>query len=226
MLELDHIFIFTEVEAPGANRLIDIGLTEGSRNTHPGQGTSNRRFFFHNMFLEFLWVHDEKEVQSPVIAPTQLWERFDHRVSGFSPFGFCFRETDPDREPDPVFADAIAYKPPYLPEGLQIDVIDSQGPTSEPMLFRTPFKSGPPANYPSEKREKLYHLTGVKEITKVIVKVPIFTKMSPELEALSNKVDILRVDRTDYHFMIVEFDQGPHEHMHDFRPRLPLMIRW
>ncbi len=49
--ELDHILIFTDIGAPAADRLIELGLTEGAPNMHPGQGTANRRFFFHNAML-------------------------------------------------------------------------------------------------------------------------------------------------------------------------------
>jgi Glyoxalase-like domain len=60
-LELDHLFIFTSVGAREVEQLLKFGLTEGEPNTHPGQGTACRRFFFHNAYLEFLWVHDEQE---------------------------------------------------------------------------------------------------------------------------------------------------------------------
>lgn len=56
--ELDHVFIWTAAGAPEADLLRDFGLTEGPPNVHPGQGTANRRFFFHNAMLELLWVHD------------------------------------------------------------------------------------------------------------------------------------------------------------------------
>ncbi len=53
--ELDHLFIMTDINAPVADRLISSGLTEGRSNIHPGQGTANRCFFFHNAMLELLW---------------------------------------------------------------------------------------------------------------------------------------------------------------------------
>jgi hypothetical protein len=55
-VELDHIFICTEVGVPEADQLVTFGLTEGSSNLHLGQGTANRRFFFYNAMLELLWV--------------------------------------------------------------------------------------------------------------------------------------------------------------------------
>jgi hypothetical protein len=59
MPELDHIYCLCPAEAEVAARaLARIGLTEGSRNSHPGQGTACRRFFFENAYLELLWVSD------------------------------------------------------------------------------------------------------------------------------------------------------------------------
>lgn len=72
---LHHIFVCTAVGAPEAKDLPDAGLVEGSPNTHPGQGTANRRFFFESGFLELLWVHDEREARSTFTTPTHLWDR-------------------------------------------------------------------------------------------------------------------------------------------------------
>ena len=66
--ELDHLFIFAVVGGPEADRLVSLGLTEGSGNVHPGQGTANRRFFFRNTMLELLWVADEREVRGEAIS--------------------------------------------------------------------------------------------------------------------------------------------------------------
>jgi hypothetical protein len=89
--EFDHLFICTDIGACEAERLISLGLVEGTPNTHPGQGTANRRFFFHNVMLELLWVHDVEEVQSELIRRTYLWERWENRKDGACPFGVCLR---------------------------------------------------------------------------------------------------------------------------------------
>lgn len=62
-LEFDHMFVCTEVGAPEADRLVAFGLTEGTPNAHPGQGTANRRFL-RNVYLELLRVRDEREARS------------------------------------------------------------------------------------------------------------------------------------------------------------------
>src|SRR5260221_1639892 len=78
-VELDHIFICTSVGAPEAARLAALGLTEGGGNSHTGQGTANRRFFFHNAYLELLWVHDAAEAKSEPSRRTRLWDRWSGR---------------------------------------------------------------------------------------------------------------------------------------------------
>jgi len=63
-LHLHHVFVCASVGAPEGEDLLVAGLVEGSSNTHPGQGTANRRFFFESGFLELIWIHDELEAQS------------------------------------------------------------------------------------------------------------------------------------------------------------------
>src|SRR3712207_2130981 len=141
--ELDHMFICTAVDAPEADLLVAFGLTEGTSNSHLGQGTACRRFFFRNAMLELLWVHDGCEVRSPPIAPTRLWERWRYRSTGYSPFGICVRPSAQHTglQPVPPFA-TWEYRPPYLPPELHIDVASNTS-SSEPMIFATPFGGRP-----------------------------------------------------------------------------------
>ena len=90
-MEIDHIFICTNTKAPSGDLLKEFGLIEGSPNTHPGQGTANRRFYFHNLMLELLWVENIDEVQSERTKPMRLFERCLLRTDEISPFGIGFR---------------------------------------------------------------------------------------------------------------------------------------
>lgn len=131
-LGLDHIFICTQVGAPEAQALVEAGFVEGSRNVHPGQGTSNRRFFFQHGFLELLWVHDPSEATSDRTAPTRLWERWSQRGSHANPFGICFAPQS--TAPASIPFSAWTYEPIYLPASKRIHF--AQGTTlSEPELF-------------------------------------------------------------------------------------------
>src|SRR5271163_2159594 len=90
-LEVDHACIACASGAPEGDALLRAGFVEGSANTHPGQGTANRRFFFENFMLELIWVADPAEAQSAQTRRTRLWDRCSRRESAVSPFGIVFR---------------------------------------------------------------------------------------------------------------------------------------
>ena len=82
---VDHVFVCCSEDAPEADALVGLGLVEGSGNTHPGQGTACRRFFFSNAYLELFWVRDPEEARSDMVAPTRLWDRWSQRGGPESP---------------------------------------------------------------------------------------------------------------------------------------------
>jgi hypothetical protein len=97
-VELDHLFVFTSIGAPEVAPLLEWGLIEAQSNIHPGQGTDCRRVFFHNAYLEFLWVHDQQEAQSEIANPLHLVERWRYQHTGSSPFGLILRPAQPMAE--------------------------------------------------------------------------------------------------------------------------------
>ncbi len=117
---------------PMADQLVEAGFAEGTPNRHPGQGTANRRFFFDNAFIEFIWVADEAEIRSDLVAPTRLWERMNWRESGASPFEICIRPVGD--QPGEIPFSTFSYRPPYLPPGDEIPMAD-QVPVEEPGSF-------------------------------------------------------------------------------------------
>ena len=90
-MELDHVFILCDEGAPEAEALLRIGIREGSGNTHPGQGTACRRFFFANAYLELVWVDDPAEAGSEAAKRTRLLDRWALRRAGACPFGVIVR---------------------------------------------------------------------------------------------------------------------------------------
>ena len=144
-VELDHMFVCTACGAPEAELLAALGLLEGTPNTHPGQGTANRRFYFRNAMLELVWVRDEDEAQSPLVAPTNLWERWRYSETGFSPFGICLRPVAPDDAPQNALPfETWPCRPPYLPPGMHIAIATGTSEV-EPLLFAAPISRRPDA---------------------------------------------------------------------------------
>lgn len=155
----DHIFIFTNDNGKIADQLVEFGLKEGSNRVHVGQGTTNRKFYFENFFLEILWVHDELEINSELIKPIGLWQRANYHFNDFSPFGLCLVNTD---ETDKLFENAFHYQPAYFPEGMTIDILKNEYQPSFPWTFRLPFKG-----QKKNETEPTNHRNGIKELTKV-----------------------------------------------------------
>jgi hypothetical protein len=213
--ELDHLFIWTDEGAPEAEALISSGLTEGARNDHPGQGTSNRRFFFENAFIELIWVHDKAEAKSQTAL--HFLERWSGRKSGLCPFGFIFRPQGPEISEPPF--DTWAYHPVYLPQNLSILVGKNADRLDEPMLFCMPFGRRPDS-FVEGSRDFLTHKSGAREIREVLLVGPLPVEQSDVLSA-AVRASLLNV-RSSSQFAL-EIVTGCGERI-DLRPDLPLIF--
>lgn len=223
-VELDHVFICTDRLAPAAESLLRFGLSEGAPNTHPGQGTANRRFFFDNAFLELVWVDHPAEAQSPRVARTGLWERWSRRESGASPFGVGLRFEGEAAEQLP-FA-SWEYRPPYLPPPLAILMAEHSHECAAPLLFAISFgwrpDSGPPA-----RRQPLEHRAGVRSISRLRISVPNFDPtIAADWSAVRQCCPVVEVVEGNDHLLEIGFDGERQMMLHDFRPGLPLIFHW
>jgi hypothetical protein len=209
-VQLDHLFVMTAPGAPEADALAGHGFVEGAPNTHPGQGTANRRFFFGNAYLEFLWVVDEAEARSELVARTRLFERWQGRDSGTSsPFGVGIRPGTPGEQP--LFR-TWNYRPPYLPDGGAIPMATNSERLDEPLLFVLPFGRRPESPGTS------------REVTRVVIETPVAAP-SGEAIALAHS-RIVEWRRAAAHGMLIEFDRAAAGGAVDLRPALPLQLRW
>jgi hypothetical protein len=220
-IELDHVFICCSADA--AADLTAFGLTEGAGNVHPGQGTACRRFFFHNAFLELLWVSDPSEAQSKTTRPTYLWERWTGRDEGTCPFGMGFRPGPGDNN-EPPFA-TWQYRPAYLPESLNIQVGMNCELLTEPWLFFLPFARRRPDDPTSGRRQPLQHAAGFREISHVELVIPRAHSGSPELRSLVDH-HLVSVSEGAKPLMTLGFDGKAQGKYADFRPALPLRFNW
>lgn len=218
-MELDHVFVRARVGAPEADSLCALGLSEGSPNTHPGQGTANRRFFFGNAFIELLWIANEDEIASAATRRTQLHERLGGALPDASPFGLCFR---PSAGEDAPFA-TWDYTPAYLPPGMQVEIaVDA--PLAEPMWFFLAAAARPDAAM-GARRQPLDHPLGLGEMTSLTITVPGAQAWSaPALAA--RDAGLVRLVHGAGHLLEIGFDGGRRAGSHDFRPALPLVLRW
>ncbi len=219
-MQLDHLFICTPDVASAAAALRSFGLVEGSSNTHLGQGTANRRFFFHNAFIELLYLCDRAEAQNKTTRPTGLFKRLTDRDGLVSPFGIGFRP-GPHQEDHAPFP-GWCYQPAYLPSKRQIIIGDA--PLMEPMWF---FLSSAlrPDQVQRPQREPLTQPRGWCEITSVIVTVPGIKHLSvPAQRAV--QAQVIRVEAGSEHLIEIVLDGGVQAQSHDFNPVIPLLVHW
>ncbi len=222
-LEIDHLFIATAVGAPEAARLIEFGLLEGAPNTHPGQGTANRRFFFANAFLELVWVTDPAEAQSELVQRTGLWERLSGRAAGASPFGVGLRPAGQQGGPIPILT--WEYRPPYLPDPLVIHMGENSEVAAEPLVFYIAFGRRSDSDH-TERRQPLEHPAGLRAITRARISGPRHAAASATLRAAEAACPAVSFAIADEPILELGFDDETRGELADFRPALPLVFRW
>jgi hypothetical protein len=220
-MEIDHIYICTKKKAPEGDLLVEFGLKEGSSNMHPGQGTANRRFYFHNLMLELLWVEDIEEVQNERTSPMRLFERCQLNSRVASPFGIAFRPSNGENElvPFPVWD----YHPVYLPEFLKIQVA-ANTPLSEAMYFYLSFAVRQDKAF-TQNREPMDHKVPLSEVTFVKIHIHQDDDLSAAA-CIINQFPNLSIIKDKEHLVEMEFDNGTLKQTKDFRPFLPLLFRW
>jgi hypothetical protein len=192
------------------------GVLEGSGNTHPGQGTANRRFFFGNAYLELIWVCDPVEAQSDAAYPTQLWERWFHRHSGVCPFGLVYRPGSAGEEQPPFLC--WSYRPAYLPEGLSIEV-GREIPLHEPQLFYLPFLR----NRGQLQSQPVTHPAGIDRITRAAVSISEGREPSATL-AQAIGAGLLSLKSGSEYLLELGFE-GTRERTLDLRPHLRVVFK-
>lgn len=223
-MEIDHVFIFTDAAQEVASTLSQFGLTEGSANTHPGQGTACRRFFFQNAYLEIVWVADEDELRNEVTRPTKLWERSKSRNTGYSPFGICFRSQSSD-DSTPLFEQAWLYQPSFVPPDQYVLVAANEAFPNEPMFFEFPFQRIKSTDHPTDRQQPLIHPKKFEKITKVTIISPVIESISDSMKQVLNN-SIVNLAKGDTYCLSLEFDQGKEGNSKSFQELLPLIVRW
>jgi hypothetical protein len=218
--ELDHLFVLVSEGAPEADRLQAEGLCEGQPNRHPGQGTACRRFFFANAYLELLWVENTDDVQSELVRPLQLWERWEGRSRGACPFGVVMRPAD-ELEQAPPFS-AWDYRPPYLPPPLALQVGVNHGSIDEPLVFYFPLRRRPDGMR-GPHSQPLEHSGGFQELTALRIFGPTQSANSPVMRAAA-ETDAVALQVAAEHYAELGFDREKQGHRTDLRPVLPLVF--
>jgi hypothetical protein len=213
---VDHVFVCCSEGAPEADALLALGLLEGSSNTHPGQGTACRRFFFENAYLELVWVSDPEEARSELALPTRLWDRWSQRGGAASPFAVVLRPGDGESGATPPFR-SVSYRPPYLPVGAAIEIATGTR-LSEPEVFHLGFQR----DRARLGKEPTDHEPPLRYLRRVSITTP---AVPSEAARRIAEAGFFELRQGEAHLMELSFDDARRGHA-DLRPQLPLVLRW
>ena len=213
--ELDHFFVTVSGAESGSPAVEAAGFITSASHPHPGQGTASRGVLFENAYLEFLWLTEPEEADSPFVRRTRLKERIDPS-SGACPFGIGLRKKGNDYTRLPF--QTWGYRPPYLPEGLSFLMSVSSVDLGEPLVFFLPWLVGP--SRPGEE-----HPNGARRVTKINIILEGDAAGSETLTALS-EASVASFRTGSSYFMDVEVDGGRSMKSLDLRPEIPLRLNW
>lgn len=215
-LELDHVFILVKPEARVADLLIAQGFEEGTQNIHPGQGTANRRFFFANVMLEFIWVHDVAEATNGAGRDLLFPER-DINPNA-SPFGVILRQKDGvNLETSEMPFNGWSYQPTYFEPPNAFHVGANSTNIFEPLCIYVPF------SLPKSSANK-GKINSSFLINNVCIHVP-STDRNEVLEAV-DRADRLSIKYGKEHLMEIVLNDRSLGKVVDFRPEIPLIMYW
>ncbi len=211
------MFVCPEDPPAALNALAEFGIALGPAGAHPGQGTANAVACFDNAYLEILWGVDEEELDSELVRPLALRERTRWRELGASPFGIAFRLTD-GAPPGGMWG----YRAAYLPAGSAIPIVTPPGAWREPLVFQSP-GGRPPPEWPVERRPPLEHRGRPRRVTGVVVEGPEPLSAAPRAVG---EAGLFHDRRGPEPLLELTWDGGVGAARHDFRPFLPLVLRW
>lgn len=210
---LDHIFIISKLDAPEAKRLAGIGLVEGGSNTHPGQGTSNRRFFLDGLTIELLFVSDSIEAASGAGKRLGILNR--SKDTEASPFGIVVRVTDAEATPD---FPSWQYFPDYFPSHMCFYVGKNSDKLEEPLCICMPPSLPMSKSVPDQYANPDWRFTELK------LQVPV-SELSATLSQFAS-IDNVSIQTGKSHKMTLVFNDGVAEKSVDLMPELPLVVEW
>ena len=211
-IELDHIFLLTAVGAPIADLVAAEGLTEGSSNIHSGQGTSNRRFFFQNTTLEFLYVHDILETHDGPASGLRFKDRSID--SSASPFGLVMRTIEGNSD---IPFKGWKYCPDYFDNGICFFVGENSNNIKEPLCICMP------DNLPQRKEIPIPENSNWV-LSELRISIPVATISKPLIEISKCHNIVLELNKPNC--LELTFNHGKKGMRKDFRSNTPLILNW
>lgn len=227
--EIDHVFVFTEAEAPESKAFIDAGFILMPRvNEHTDQGTKGSYIYFDNVYIEFLWVSDAEIATANIERANsdfnirQAWKN----SPSVSPFGVgirdhAYRYELPAKEHD--------YKADWMGPATdsRLGVFTERDALDQPWVFRMPphWTREPRMAFPPQMHEQIDHPSDARVLTEIVFAVP-GDEIGEGLRALEADGKFTFVTGASEHLVTMTFDDHAQGRTVDFRPEVPIVIEY
>jgi hypothetical protein len=215
-VQFDHLWIVVSRDAPERAVLEKAGFRIAPEvNKHEGQGTASLTIEFENSFLELVWPDPTVPVSPGMERGAEKFrQRMLWRTSGWSPIGIVMHRLS--NTPLPFATWSIS--PPWMQPGTAMEMLMPRDDARSPSLSIHPGSD-------DQAGRAMQHPIGVKNITAVRLISP---KEYRPIEALAylQKQRVLTLDSGDAWAVELTFDKGAKGKRKDFRPDLPLLIRY
>lgn len=212
-IRLDHLFVITTPGAAVADRIVELGFVEGSVNTHPGQGTSNRRFFLNGFTLELLYVSDVSEAKNGAGQCLEILERSGN--SEASPFGLVVRVIEGDTVP--TFP-SWQYFPDYFNGEMCFYVGENSDQLPEPLCICMPPSLPMAKDVPDEYANPDWLLT------RVDINVPVVQASAVLVQFAAMENVFVHLGKP--HRVVLEFNHATAGLSVDLSSDIPVILKW
>ncbi|MBL8057695.1 MAG: VOC family protein [Anaerolineales bacterium] len=217
--ELDHVVVFSQVDAPERAQLEALGLRGfGGVTRHGDLGSASTSFFFAAHYLELIWAVDDAAARANY-APLGLdmIGRREWRRTGASPFGLMLRRRRGREAPFPFPTRRLAAT--WMPGEVNVEFAGDT--PAEPYCGLVP----PELAFPSFRADipEAEHPLGVRQLTGVqITTTSDRCSRLAEWLALAGLAEVLPGPEP---LLTLTFDDGAQGRQVEARPGLPVRLR-
>lgn len=229
-VEVDHLFLWVRPGAPEAAALRAFGLRVMDEPTHhAGNGTSSVSVFFENRYLELIYPDSTVSDDALTAAERAARPRQLHwRESRASPIGIGLRPraSNPGVLPFPTEARTL----PWLRPGTALRFVTTAADSLAPTVWVMPAYIALPGWIGEARADTAFavywhHPIGARRISGVRVVVANAAGIPPQLQQLAD-AGVVRIERGADPLLELTLDGGGRGSARDFRPALPLIIRY
>lgn len=222
-LGVDHVFIWCDDHSIMNQIFESKGFITHRGKPHRGQGTVGSYILLSNMYIEFISVDNRKEfdnnnkqhnLKSMSVKP-------EWRINNSSPFGIGLHFTNNDTLNHEF--ETFIYQQDWMNDSTYYMMSKSVAThIQEPAVFIIPpYKKFNPDRY----NHLLNHDNGIKTATSITIITTNTNKWSETVTALNN-FDGFEIKRGEEELMTITFDNYKTGTTKDFRPELPLIIKY